>query len=62
MDQALREISLAKRCVMFLNELPKFSTPVLEVLRQAMEDRLAPSSAAAIARCLPDQFTTGNSQ
>ena len=41
------EISLAHRGVLFLDELPEFSTQTLEVLRQPMEDKLVTLARAS---------------
>jgi magnesium chelatase family protein len=47
------EITLAHRGVLFLDELPKFSQRVLEVLCQPLEDRIVTISRATGAIAFP---------
>ncbi len=51
------EVSLAHRGVLFLDELPEFSTYALEVLRQPLEDRVVTISRAAGTLTFPASFT-----
>jgi magnesium chelatase family protein len=50
------EISLAHRGVLFLDELPEFSSRVLEVMRQPMEDKVVTISRAAGTLTFPANF------
>jgi magnesium chelatase family protein len=50
------EISLAHHGVLFLDELPEFPRPVLELLRQPLEERRVTISRAAMALEFPCNF------
>jgi magnesium chelatase family protein len=50
------EISLAHNGVLFLDELPEFPRPVLELLRQPLEERRVTISRAAMALEFPCSF------
>jgi len=50
------EISLSHNGVLFLDELPEFPRPVLELLRQPLEDRRVTISRAAMALEFPCNF------
>jgi len=50
------EVSLAHNGVLFLDELPEFKKPVLEVLRQPMEDLKVTISRAALTITYPSRL------
>ena len=50
------EVSLAHNGVLFLDELPEFKRPVLEALRQPLEDRRVTVSRAATTITFPASF------
>ncbi|MBM4356246.1 MAG: YifB family Mg chelatase-like AAA ATPase [Deltaproteobacteria bacterium] len=50
------EVSLAHNGVLFLDELPEFPRPVLECLRQPLEDRIVTVSRAAMSCTFPASF------
>ena len=50
------EVSLSHRGVLFMDELPEFGMPVLEVLRQPLEDRIVTISRAQGSVTFPANF------
>ncbi|EPR43808.1 Mg chelatase, subunit ChlI [Desulfovibrio sp. X2] len=50
------EVSLAHRGVLFLDELPEFKKPVLEVMRQPLEQGAVTISRAAVSLSYPADF------
>lgn len=50
------EVSLSHRGVLFLDELPEFQRPVLEALRQPLEDGSATIARAAAVTIFPARF------
>ena len=50
------EISLAHNGVLFLDELPEFKRPVLEVMRQPLEERMVTIARAKITLNFPANF------
>ncbi|MGL1901942.1 MAG: YifB family Mg chelatase-like AAA ATPase [Fibrobacterales bacterium] len=53
------EVSLAHNGLLFLDELPEFSKPVLEVLRQPLEDNVVTISRTAMTVTYPSRFMLG---
>ena len=51
------EVSLAHRGVLFLDELPEFSSSTLEMLRQPLEDKIVSVARAAGTTVFPANFT-----
>lgn len=56
------EVSLAHRGILYLDELPEFPRPVLEALRQPLEDGAVTVSRAAGSVAFPARFTLIASQ
>jgi magnesium chelatase family protein len=50
---------LARRGVLFLDELPEFSQHVLEVMRQPLEDKVVTISRATATLTFPANFAGG---